>query len=565
METEGDSLSKLDEKEIFKILQHTLVGDAKDHEIRRIKHLTELRRRIESNSIQDINGLIISLLEIAKKHGDKPLEFPIIVEILVLLTRQSEEGFEKILSGLKSKKIEKEEKLFLVFSKLVKKLDYEKKQKAIQPLVRFLTSQDDVGSIGVKVASNLLLFLGEEKLGNEIVKEILPYLNSYSFETCAIVFSVKLCSKFAEKEHLQKMLEVLEKSIEGYYNGLHNQIERDICAFLERIKDRNSIFLLMKLLKSRYNEGAFHISKAIGKILDAHPYATDDVLDMLYDTKDQKLVDAILRSIDEIDEPKFDPYKLISKIRIKWWYHHPTKMYVQFILEKLNERAKPVLFEILKDKAADEEKFEFALQCLKKIGASDEELYDLFPKSPMLQMYNFFYEGKGKKLDLSSLWKEKDKLGDQMPGKPSKLDHLIAHIFSCFNFSTLVADPSQRLAADLVCFFPTTLDLLIIGCTTGVLQDDLKKMDALIGKMEQQLPDVFTKCTITPIVVSTSVSAIHPSDEEYSAKEGIVILGSHDVDKLLEMLNTGKKPADVLKYIEKIRFSQLHALDNSYS
>ena len=76
METEGDSLSKLDEKEIFKILQHTLVGDTKDHKIRRIKHLTELRRRIKSNSIQDINSLIISLLEIAKKHGDKPLEFP---------------------------------------------------------------------------------------------------------------------------------------------------------------------------------------------------------------------------------------------------------------------------------------------------------------------------------------------------------------------------------------------------------------------------------------------------------------------------------------------------------
>ena len=177
METKGDSLSKLDEREILKILHHTLAGDTRNHKIRRIEHLTELRRRIKSDSIQDTNGLITISLEIAKKHGDKPLESTIIVEILMLLTRQSEERFEKILSGLKGKKREKEEKLFLVFSKLVKKLDYKKKQKAIQPLVRFLTSQDDVGSVGVKVVSNLLLFLGEEKLGNEIVKEIFPYFS----------------------------------------------------------------------------------------------------------------------------------------------------------------------------------------------------------------------------------------------------------------------------------------------------------------------------------------------------------------------------------------------------
>ena len=47
--------------------------------------------------------------------------------------------------------------------------------------------------------------------------------------------------------------------------------------------------------------------------------------------------------------------------------------------------------------------------------------------------------------------------------------------------------PLQLEAVDIVCFYPETLDLFVIGCTTGIVKDDLAKMDALIKKMKTEL------------------------------------------------------------------------------
>lgn len=542
----SNSYSTLTEKELFELLKHVISGPSEDHKNKRIAGLEELQRRIKSDSIQNLNEYIEILLEMARKQGHNRPESLLVVDSLLLLINRYEKAFQIVLNGLRGKGQE-ENLLFLVFSKLVLKLDYNKKRQAIKSLIHFLISRDVINDIGVNEVYNCLLSLGNEKLGTEIVKEISSYLDS--LKICAVLSSVRLCSKFADHQLLSKMLKVLKKSMKGYFDGYSDEIEREICMFLKRIKDPQSLPLLLELLKMRCDRQYSHISKAIGSILDANPYRIDDVLDMLYDQRDGKVVDAFLRSFEEMDKTRLNARKLLSKIRINWWSNHPTNVFVHRLLVKNGEYSKPVLFELLKD----EEKYDFALRCLKEIGVSNEELSNLFPKPVMLQVYNFLYSKvRSKKIpkDLNQLWKDKSKLNENVPGNTNWLEHLLLHIFASFNFVTLNVAPLKVECIDLVCFYPETLDLFVIGCTTGILKDDLAKMDALLDEMEKKMPDLFDKCTITPIVVSSRIASVPPSDAQYAAQLGIVIMQSYNIDVLLEMLSTNRKTEEVIKYIK---------------
>jgi len=406
-----------------------------------------------------------------------------------------------------------------------------------------------------------LVSLGNEKLSREIVTKASPYLDPSSFDTCSIIFSVRLCSHFADHRLLPKMLDVLQKSMKGYFNGHYTEIERDICRFISRDTDPHSLPLLMNLLKKRSKEQINHINEAVGRVLDVNPHRVDNVLETLYDERrNGDTVNAILRCFLEMETPKIDATKLLSNIDVDWWRRYPnvrTSLHGLFV--KMGESAKPTLLKILQEK----EKFDFALECLKAIGISREELSKLFPESPVLQVYNFLYSfGGGKKFPkgLNELWTRKKELEKIVPGKTTWLEHLVIHIFSSFNFVTLNVAPLKIESVDVVCFYPETLDLLIIGCTTGVLKDDLAKMDALVNKMETEMADLFDICTVTPIVVYSEVAAISPSDAKYSREQGIAILQNHDLDKLLEMLNTNRKPKHVLSYIEECKWKYTDTL-----
>lgn len=544
MKTISNPYSTLTEKEFFALLVHASSGSSEDHKNRRVDGLEELQRRITSNSIQDKNEAIRILLDMAKKQGINQPESSLITESLTLLIKKYEEAFQAVLNGLGGH----EDRLLLCFSKVVFSLDYNKKRQAIKPLVGFLTTRDVLNGIGVKEVYDCLVSLGNEKLGKEIVKIVSPHLDSSPLRICAIIFSVRLCSKFADHKLLPKMLKVLEKSMKGYFDGHSTEIEKKICQFLERIRDLQSLPLLMKLIKMRAD---VHISKVIASILDAHPYRVDDILDMLYDERDEKVIDAILQSFEEMDKTRFDARKLLPRIRINWWHSYPTSIIIYRLLVKWGELSKPALFEILQQN----EKYDFALRCLKAIGISNEELSKIFPKPPMLQVYNFLYShAQSKKIpkDLNQLWEETEKLQEIVPGKTDRLEHLLLHIFTSFNFVALNVAPLKMKSVDIVCFYRETLDLFIIGCTTGILKDDLQKMDALVKKMQAKTTELFDKCSVTPIVVSSEMASISPSDAQYAVQNNIVIMQHNHIDTLLEMLNTNRQSREVIEYIKGI-------------
>jgi len=151
------------------------------------------------------------------------------------------------------------------------------------------------------------------------------------------------------------------------------------------------------------------------------------------------------------------------------------------------------------------------------------------------------------------MWREKEKLSDNVPGQTNRLEHMLIHIFLGFNLIILNLAPLKQAAVDLIGFDAETLDVLIIGCTTGTLKDDLAKMDAAIKKMKSELVDLLKLASITPIVVVTSDASVSQSDEQYASDNNIIILQSSNADTLLDMLTTNRKTRDMIDYIKSQR------------
>jgi hypothetical protein len=538
-ETYSHRFSALTENDLFEVLRHATSGSG-SHRSDRIEGLEELKRRIVSDFIKDKNSALKILLDIAKIQGNNKPEFSLIAESLILLITKCEEVFPAVLDELKGK----EERFFFCFSEVVLSLDYNRKRQTIKSLIDFLMNRDAVTGVGVNEVYNRLISLGNENFSKEIVKESSPYLDSSVDRICAIIFSVKLCAKFADPTLMTNMLNILDKSMKGYFDGQNYEIEQEVCKYIERVKDQQSLYPLLNLLKQRTSYETSSIRKALASVLDANTSCIEYVFERIYDERDRNAIDIILQSLIEMKE-KIDIRKLLQMIRINWWSIHPTAEYMRQLLVKHGEQSKPVLLEIVRQN----EKYEFALRCLKEIGVSSEELLQIFPKSPMLQIYDFLYEGSRKfPKDLNSLWKEKEKLGESLPGKITRLDHLLLHVFASFNFVTLVADPSQSTkGVDIVCFYPETLDLFIIGCTSGILKNDLANMDASVKKMRKEIIDL-EKCSIAPIVVCSEIASISTSDEKYAAQNNIIIMQRHNIDVLLEMLNTNRESREAIKY-----------------
>lgn len=541
------------EKEFFEELTHAILSPSKNHRSRRIAGLEELQRRISSGSIQDKDKAIEILLDMAKKQGNNQPESSLIIRSLELCIQKYEEAFQTILKGLGGQ----EGQLFICFSKLVLSLDYNKKRQAIPYLVGFLMTRDALNSIGIKEVYDCLVSLGNEKLSKEIVNAVSPHLDAPSSKMCAIIYSTRLCAKFADNKLSPKIMGVLKKSMDGYFQAHQQEIERDICQFFERVEDDRSLLVLLDLLKVRTNYLHDHITRAVAKVLDTHPNSVEYLLEVLYDNRrNSQIIYAILECFIEMQDPKIPVHKLLDSIRLSWWKdpYLGLRRLLNLLFVKMGKMSKPTLFEII----LDEEKFDFALECLKEIGMSNEELSKIFPSPPMLQIYNFLYSEQKKKIpkDLNLLWEEKEKLDEKIPGDTDRFEHLLLHIFASFNFATLNVAPMQIKSVDVVCFHPETLNFFILGCTTGTLQDDLIKMDSLMRKMQKKVPELFHKCSVTPIVAYSEVGNIHPSHEKYAAQNNIVIMQREDIDILLEMLITNRESREVIEYIKSLKEEQ---------
>ena len=520
------------EEKILETLDSNISGKSARKEVR-VVCLDMLQKR---STIKRIDEVMDVLLKLAKYRCRSTPESSMIVELVSRLANLEEAAFKKLLG----KMISIDDDLLYCFARIIRNLEYEKKKESMPRLLRFLMSCDSFTDITEEMYQSLIT-MDNEDINKEIVKITLPYLKTA--EIVKLVYAVKITSRLAS-QFLSELELVTERALNGWYDRHNETILKDICNYFGRIKDKRSIPLLLRILKLGARAIEEVASKALASIIDSHPKAINQIWHFL--EKDKEYYPSILITFSKM-KTRVDLEKLLSVIDIDLSKWRPKEA-LKTIIIKVGIQAKPSLFEMIKDK--DENKYKFALECLEEIGVSIEEYSRIFEKPPILQVYEFFHE-KRKGMLLENLWKEQGKLRNPIKGaQMDRFEYFIHHFFSTLGFVTLFVDPSGKKGVDLVAFHPNKPYILIIGCTTGVVKEDLQKMNNTLIDMEESLKELVAKHRTLPVVITSKKAMIAPTDLEYAGANGIATLRQEEITTLLEMLRTNRTSEEIIKQIE---------------
>lgn len=539
--------SGLSEDVLFDELEHALNGTSDEHRDSRIRCLEDLQRRLASGLVFNMVKAFNVLIRAANVAGANELEALLIRDSLVHIIKHQIGSFDVLLPYVSSK----EPNFVLCFLRVLEEMDTCDRSKAVKPLVDFLAEQRALGLKGVKEVFEALLTLGNEGLSKEIVWASLPYLDSGLSKLPAIMYSLKLCSRFADVTVTSKMLSLLEKAMRGYFQAYKVEFYQEICRFIERTHAPASLTLLLELSKEP-NSQQYGVISAMKSVLDSNPKLVEHVFEALRDALDWSnagiYVEVLVQTRNRVE-----PRRLMDALSRDGTQIYPLNSRIGDIFAKAGDEAKPILLELIQK----DDCYEFALETLRKIGIKQDELYSIFDKPPMLQIYDFFYGNRSKSpCDFDKMLKNPIRLNDEVPGKPTTLDYLAANLFSCLNLAVMIVDSSGKGGVDVVCFNQESLDLLVIGCTAGAVKDDLKTMNAVLEEMKTEISDLNKKCTLIPVVLSSSTVTFMESDIRDANQIGVILIGKEHLEKVVEMLHTGRKAKEVLDYIRGLRFSQ---------
>lgn len=128
----------------------------------------------------------------------------------------------------------------------------------------------------------------------------------------------------------------------------------------------------------------------MASVLDNRPSCIDDVLDRLYDERDITTIDLILKAFEEMKGKmtRNALSKLLQKIRVNWWNQYPLPYTLSRLLVKSGKESEPLLLEMIRQS----EKYDFALDCLKKIGVSREKITTVFSQPPLNSAIQLFLQ-----------------------------------------------------------------------------------------------------------------------------------------------------------------------------
>ena len=523
------------EEKIIELLNCNISGSATEET--RLLCLDELRKRKTIKQIDDVMEL---LLEIAKVHGKSMPESSMVVELILRLVNLEEIAFNKLYD----KMIYQNDNLLYCYARIIRNLEKAKKKKCMPHLLSFLMGSGSFTDITDEMYQTLVT-TDDEDINKEIVEATLPYLRvSDAFK---VVYAVKITSKLSS-EFLLEIEPVIERALKGWYNGHQLEILKNITDYFGRMKDQRSIASILQIMKSDFNsDNVFADSSALAlaSVIDSHPKEIDKIWEFL--EKEKEHYPSILMAFAKM-RTSINLQKLFSIVDIDLGKWRPREA-LRNIMIKAGKQAKPLLFKIVKDK--DQVRYEFAMRCLEEIGVSVEEYSKVFEKPPILQVYEFFYEQK-KGMFLENLWKEQDKLRNELKKKYMKFEYFIQNLFSALGFVTLYVDPSGKEGVDLIAFAPNKPYILIIGCTTSILKNDLEKLKMTLSEMEDALKELLFKYRILPTVFTSRKVEISSVDSEYAGKNKIAIVTQKETTTLLNMLRTHRGSDEIIKHIEQL-------------
>jgi len=520
------------EQEILELLDDNISGSSAQKEVR-VVCLDMLRKR---SDIQRIDKVMDVLLKLAEHHGRSRPESSMIVELISRLANLEESAFKKLLS----KMIRRQDNLLYCFARIIRNLEDPKKKECMPRLLEFLMGSDSFTNITEEMFQTLVT-ADNEDVNKGIVKATLPHIRVA--DPYKVVYAVKIISRLGSVEVLSKLELIIDRALTGWFNGHKEEILTNICSYFRRIKDERSAPLLLQIIKSGFNRERI-ASKALASVVDTHPEVMDEIWDFL---QKEKELFPILMVLEEM-KTSVDVERLFSIADIELGIQSVRQTSRKIVI-KAGKQAKPLLLKMIKDK--HHIRYTFALECLEEIGVSIEEYSKVFENPPILQIYEFFYK-KRKDMLLETLFKEQDKLGNSIKkSQIGRFEYLIQNLFSALGFVTLFVDPSGKEGVDLIAFSPNEPYILVIGCTTSILKDDLQKLKVTITEMKDALKELFAKYRIIPTVFTSRKVDVTPADSEYAGKNSIAILTKEETTTLLMMLRTNRRSDEIIKHIKQ--------------
>lgn len=521
------------EEKILELLKHYAVGSTGKHHDLRLLYLDELRRR----TIKRVDEVSEILLQMMKEHGMSTPESSLIVELFSKLVNSEETAFKRLLDGM----ISIQSPQLYCFAKIVRNLDdINKKMISAKRLLSLLMCCDSFTNVTGEMYQTLVE-MDNEQINKDIVEATLPYLEVV--DPFKVVYAVRIISSLASADLIPKLKPTMMRALDGWYGAWKDDILTNICSYFKRIKDERTIPYLLQILRSDFNREAV-TSKALASVIDAHPKAITEIWGFLEKEKEHYL--PILMALEEM-KTSIDVERLLSLIEINWGQWAPKES-LKNIMTKAGKQAKPSLFKMVKDK--NEVIYTFALECLEEIGVSIEEYSKVFEKPPILQVYEFFH-GQREDMLLENLWKKQDKLGNPIKNaQMDRFEYFIHQFFSTLGFVTMFVDPSGKKGVDLVAFSPNMPLILIIGCTTGVIKEDLQRLVITLSEMYEALEKLCERFRILPMVITSKKVIVTDEDSKYAGKSEIAILTHEEIITLLRMLRTNRTSEEIIKQIE---------------
>jgi len=521
------------EEKILELLKSSISGSASKED--RLLCLDEIRKR---KTVKQINEIMELLLEIAKVHGRSEPESSIIIELISRLANSDEIAFKKFYDKI----VSQNDNLLYCYAKIIPKLEDKHKKKCMLRLLSFLMHYDSFTQLTDEMYQTLVT-TDNEDINKAIVEATLHYLRFA--DAFKVVYAVRITSKLAS-EFLSEIEPVIERTLQDWYHGYQVEILENITDYFGRIKDQKSIPFLLQIMKSDLSESARLTDSsalALASVIDSHPKEIDKIWEFL--EKEKEHYPPILMAFAKM-KTSINLEKLSSIVTVDIGKWRPREA-LRNIIINAGEQAKPFIFKMAKDKT--QARREFAIKCLKEIGVSIEEYSTIFKKLPILQVYEFFY-GERTEMFLENLWKEQSSLRHQIK-KYMKFEYFVQNLFSVLGFVTLFIDPSGKQGVDLVAFAPNEPYILIIGCTTGVIKQDLQKMNITLNEMKEALEEISAKYRILPMLITSEKVDVTSADTEYARKNGIAILTQKEMTTLLEMLRTNGRSEEIIKQIEQ--------------
>ncbi len=418
--------------------------------------------------------------------------------------------------------------------------------KAVSPLVKAVQeSHWAADSAAMEHFIRALVTIGNGPPRRELTKELLPLLSNLS-DFPVLSIAVRVLSKVGDAPVASEMARLLQQSLDGYFQDA--SLEPFLCDYFERNPVEAAVPLIVRAFREKRK---FELLRIIPRF--RYDSMTKAIVSLVQDSAKTPQVsyDLLilgLRGLAQLD---------VSAGEVRMLLGDPVlRRDFRSLLLDIAVRTPELKPDMLKGYSSEDETLRgFASEWLRRMQVSIDEITAHTGKGPISRAYEFFFPDD----TIDKIWADKASLGSNIKGQSiNRFDFLVHQSLACLNFHTVYVDKSRRDGVDVIGFSPTANLIVVAGVTTGVVKDDLQKLDRTVRELEVATgyelrsgttglgqPDILglDKPTVNEIVREVS-SKIRKANDEVFKPYGIRLSNknlSEIIGKILE-----KTSSDIL-------------------